>query len=82
MKVILTQRQELTSKKGGAFVILRGVAEDGSTIEAFLSGEQIEQFDVAPTAILKKSEIQRLFQELPAVDIEYNQRGRVVSIRS
>jgi len=82
MQLIITQRQEITSRKGDNFVVYRGIADDGSTVEAFLTAQQATEFDIPSEAIVSKAQLKELFATLPVSDIEFNQRGRVQSLKA
>lgn len=80
MKVVLTYKQEITSKSGEKFVIYRGVSGSGDTVEAFLTQEQAERAGIPDTHILPPATIKALVEESRTVDVNFNQRGRVDSI--
>jgi len=80
MKTILTNKTEITAKTGEAYVIYNGFAEDGSPVQAFLSAAQAKEFAVPAKSIVDPGTIAEMFENLPTVDVDFNQRGRVVSI--
>lgn len=81
MKIILTNKQEITSKKGEQFVIFRGIDATGSTVEAFLPKAKADEFNIADGNIASKKQIADLFETLPVCEIEFNQRGQVQDLR-
>jgi len=81
MKIILTSKQEITSKKGEQFVIYRGIDETGSTVEAFLPKARSDEFAISDGNIASKAQIKELFDTLPVCEIEFNQRGQVQALK-
>lgn len=81
MKIILTSKQEIQSKKGDQFVIFRGIDETGNTVEAFLPKSRAEEFAISDASIASKQQVKDLFLTLPVCEIEFNQRGQVLALR-
>lgn len=83
MKVVITNRQDITSRKSGdKWTVFRGIAESGKTVEAWLSEKQALELDIPEGALVSKSQLKQLFEELPVVDVEYDQDGRVETIKA
>jgi len=80
MKVLITQKTKITSKKGANYVIVRGIAEDGGTVEAFLGQEQIDKFQPDNLEMMSDAERNDIFSDLKTVDMQFDQRGRLVNI--
>jgi len=81
MKVIVTYKQDITAKAGQKYVIYRGISESGDMVEAFLTASQAEEFAIPDSVIASKAQVAELFRDMPAVDVEFNQRGRIDSIK-
>jgi len=80
MKVLLTQTQEITSKKGDKYVILRGISSDGGTVEAFLNAAQAQEFKAAELPKLTKEEVTEIQNGFKCVEMDFDQRGRLVEV--
>lgn len=78
MKVAVTGVKQVTSKKNNeTYTIVSGVSKSGTTVEAFLNAEQVRGATiVAPT----NQVLEELFQVLPVLEVEFNEKGRVESI--
>jgi len=82
MKVILTQKAVITSKKGETYTIYRGLGKSGVTIELFLNETDKERFEIPASKVMTEEVLNSLFETAPVVDVEFDQRGRVVSVES
>lgn len=82
MDCVITSRQNITSKKGEEYVIFRGISQDGQTVEAFLTKAQADEFGIQNSAIMTPAQLKALFEKHPVVEIEFNQRGRVQSMKA
>jgi len=78
--MLITEVQKITSKKGDEYTIVRGVSENGSTIEAFLNDKQASEFKVSDLPKLTSDELAEIFKSFKPVDIDFDQRGRCVGI--
>jgi len=82
MEIVITSKQDITSKKGDKFVVYKGILQDGATVEAFLTAQQAEQFAIPEGAIATREQMKKVFQELPVCEIEFNQRGQVQTLKA
>jgi len=80
MPCIITYKQNITTKDGRAFVIYRGILDNGDNFQAFLSAEQAESFAIPDTAVFSKKDLESLFAEAEVAKIMFDQRGRVHSL--
>jgi molybdopterin-guanine dinucleotide biosynthesis protein len=79
MKIAITSKKEITSKKDGTlYVVVEGFSEKGATVKAFLNPDQQREAPVmnAPT----KENIAEAFELLQVVNFEFNDQGRVEGI--
>jgi len=81
MQLAITKKVEIKSKAGQAFTILHGVAEDGETVQVFMNEAQAKEFDVPTGAIASAEQLKQLQSDLPVIDVDFNNRGRLVSIK-
>jgi len=77
MKIAITARKEITSKKGENFVLYSAVKPSGETLTAFISPEK--------DALLRSShptpeQVAQIFEVMPVVDVEFNELGRVENL--
>jgi len=82
MQVIVTSKQTIKSKAGQSYVILHGLSESGEVVSTMVTAEQAAgEFAVPESAMASKEQIAALFKDLPVVDIDFNQRGRLVGVK-
>jgi len=81
MKVFPTKLDKITSKKGDEFVLLKGITAEGDTVEAFLSSDQAKEFKITDEHVLSSSQLKEVLGSFEPIEIFYNQRGRVESIK-
>jgi len=80
MKVVLTEKQAITSKKGDEWVKLSYLTAKGKAGELFLSKAEAETYGVSDEVLASDEDIKELFESSPKVSVEFNERGRVVGI--
>lgn len=80
MIVALTGRTPITAKNGTKYIIYRGLGEDGDTVQLFLNEEEESQHSIPTSTINTATRIKSALKDLALVDIQFNQRGRMVSI--
>jgi len=81
MQLAITKKVEIKSKAGQAFTILHGIAEDGETVQVFMNEAQAKEFDVPEGAIATAEQLKALHADLPVVDVDFNNRGRLVGVK-
>jgi len=81
MEVVITSRTEITSKNGQKYFLYKGISKGGDTIEVFLNGDQEIEIGVPASARATAQQLEKLFTELPVIDVQFNQRGRLETIK-
>jgi len=83
MRVVFFSKTSVTSKKDGAkYEIYRGVAQDGQPVEVFLNEEQVRKFTIPAEGVVADQKVlAEVFDSAPVVDVEFNQKGRVESVK-
>jgi len=82
MQVILTSRQDITAKNGQKYVKYGGIYENGDEASIFLSAEQASEFNIASGDMLSKEQLKQLFADMPVCEVEFNQRGRIQTLKA
>lgn len=80
MQAIITSRQEITGKNGKKYFVYQGIGKSGKTVECFLGEDQEIEFGVPENARATHEQLTALFKELPVIEVDFDQRGRLVSI--
>jgi len=62
-------------------VIYKGISESGATVELFLSPEEEEKYGLSAALVADQSTIEAVFEAETIVDIQFNERGRVDTVR-
>jgi len=81
MRVVLTEKQAITSKKGDEWVKISYLAQDGRTGSVFVSKVQYQGFELPEDRVVSEKEIDDLFENSSPSDVEFDERGRVVGIK-
>jgi len=83
MKLIVTSKQAIVAKDKKRYVLLKGIVESGDTVDIFTTEEQADgEFNLPAGAIATAEQIAKLFEDLPVCEVEFNQRGRLVSLKA
>jgi len=80
MRVVITKKDRITSKKGENFTIFKGISESGDTVELFFQDTNTEDITVCDGVLADPASVQQLFKSEQPVDVQFNQRGRVDSV--
>jgi len=62
-------------------VVYKGISETGGTVELFLTPEQEEAYGLSEQVVAEQVTIDEVFKAETIVDIQFNERGRVDSVR-
>lgn len=82
MRVILTKKEEFASKKGQEYVKLSYVGLDGYAGQVFLTKEKYLTEKVDDNLIVNQKTMSEIEKICDVVDVEFDQAGRLVGIRS
>jgi len=80
MKVIVTKKDEFSSKAGVPFVKLYYVAENGECGEVFTSKENYDKFGFSSKKVLESADLSEMFKSLESANVEFNSQGKVVAL--
>jgi len=81
MKVLLTAKEDITAKDGREFVKLSFVtASNGVTGDVFITKDKYEALNLGVKNFVSAEDLAELVANLPSVDIEFDQRGRMVTV--
>lgn len=82
MRVIITNKQEITAKNGKEYISLKGVSQSGETVDLFLDVNQAHQMEVRNVVPMSQDDLESLFANAAEVwEVSFNQRGRVDSMK-
>lgn len=81
MKVVITSKSVINAKNGQKYFKYDGFSETGEPVTAFLNEEQETDLGIPKGAIVQPDQLKELFESLPVVDIQFNQRGRLQTIQ-
>jgi len=82
MRVIITNKQEITAKNGKEYISLKGVSQSGETVDLFLDVNQAHQMEVLNVVPMSQDDLDSLFANAAEVwEVSFNQRGRVDSMK-
>lgn len=80
MPVILFSKVSFSGKDGRKWVKYTAINSKGEEVAMFFSAEQAEALAIPDAVVVKPAQLEQLFKELPIVDVQFNQRGRVESV--
>ncbi len=80
MKVLVTKKDEFSSKAGTPFVKCSYIDEKGETGEVFTTKEKFDAFGYSVKKVLDPADLVELFKSLETSEVEFNSRGQVVSL--
>jgi len=81
MKVALTSKKIVTSKKNGlVYQIYAGVSESGKAIQMFLDEAQVKEFNLPEAIVPSKESLAQIFEILPVVEASFDDTGRLEDI--
>lgn len=79
MRIVLTYQREIKSKKGEQYTLLKGLDANGETIDIWLNKAQQEDFGKV-LVFADKTDLKDFLSQQPAVEVDFNQQGRLASI--
>lgn len=83
MKIVLTNKQEIKGKDGRQWVNLAWInPETGTTGYVFCSFDDYVKYGITDVDFLSGKELLETFSSSPIVDADFNERGRVIGLRS
>lgn len=81
MKVFLTSRETIKAKDGREFVKVYFLsAKDGVTGDLFMTKEKYEALALEDGSFLSSASLKGLLAEESSYEVEFDQRGRLVSV--
>lgn len=80
MRFIATEKTIIKSKDGREWGVLKGILENGTNYEFITAKEQFEALSIPDDVVLSKDDVKELFTEYKSCNVEFDQRGKVVSI--
>jgi len=84
MQVVFTKKTEVTSNKSGSpvkYTIVHGISDSGEGVQLFLNQEQLSEYQITDAVVATPAQLKEIFESCPVVDVEFNQRGRVDSVK-
>jgi len=81
MKVVITKEEVIPAKSGVKYHVFKGISEGGSTVELWFPESDSEAVGICAAAIADPASVQALFDAESPVSVEFNQRGRVDSVK-
>lgn len=81
MKIILTAKEPIKAKDGVEYVKCSFIAvATGISGDVFTTKEKYDAFGVSERSYLDKAVLEQLAENATVVDVEFDQRGRVVAL--
>jgi len=78
MIVAITSVKKITAKKTGInYTIVSGVTKTGNSLKAFLTDEQLGSI---PVVAPSPATLEKAFQVLPTLDVNFDDAGQVDSV--
>jgi len=82
MKIIITNKATFSSKKGDEYVKAQFInPETGATGELFTSKKEFDGFNVEIADTTANPEVVNALRGIQTHDVEFDQKGRLVSIK-
>lgn len=85
MKVLLTNKVRVTSKKDGKdYHIFHGISADGQVVDLVIGQDKVERLGivVGDIKVLPVEHLKEMFEASPLVDVDFDQRGQLVGIEN
>jgi len=81
MRVILTAKENIKAKDGTEYVKCSFISTtDGKSGDVFTTKDKYESFDISTDSYVPLKDLIEFARSVPVVDVEFDQRGRVVSL--
>lgn len=83
MQVIVTKIDEITSTKTGTpikYIVLHAITESGESLSQIIGADRAAEWGVNASISASSDQVKQLFKELPVIEFEFNQRGRLEKI--
>lgn len=82
MRLILTAKQDIKARTGQEYVKISYIdPKSGETGDLFVPREQYVAYDLSADVIATPEKISKVEWPVEMVEVEFNQRGRVVSLK-
>jgi len=81
MKVILVNKETITSKKGDEYVKVGFISvKDGKVGEIFTTRSQYESFGIKDSKFIDEETLGHLAKSVDETEVDFDQRGRLVNL--
>jgi len=82
MPAIITLVEEFKGKDGRQWAKVSGITEKGTVVDVFTSKAEADAWELPVGAIVTKEQLAEIFKTLPVVEVVYNERGKVSTIKA
>lgn len=81
MKIIAMPFEKITGKDTRVWIKSHGITERGTFVEIFLSQKDFDAYGADEKNCLSKEVLLEMFETLPTMNVEFNEKGRIVGLK-
>lgn len=81
MKIIAMPFEKITGKDARVWIKSIGITERGTSVEIFLSQKDFDSYGANEKNCLSFEVLKEMFATLPTLDVEFNEKGRIVGLK-